>query len=54
MSSWLPLFLPRSRNLTYLPAQPLLAEAVPEVEEDCPCISRRLVIRNQSKSLRAV
>jgi len=38
-------------HLTYLPAQPLLAEAVPEDEEDCPCTSRRSVIRNQSKGL---
>ena len=36
-------------HLTYLPAQSLLAEAVPEDEEDCPCTSRRPVIRNQSK-----
>lgn len=36
-------------HLTYLPAQPFLAEAVPEDEEDYPCISHRSVIRNQSK-----
>lgn len=38
-------------HLTYLPAQPLLAEAVPEDEGDYPCTSRRSVIRNQSKGL---
>ena len=36
-------------HLTYLPAQHQnLAEAVPEVEEDYPCISCGSVIRNQS------
>lgn len=38
-------------HLTYLPAQPIIAEAVPEDEEDYPCTSRRSVIRNQSKGL---
>lgn len=45
-------FYPRQSilsNLTYLPAQPNLAEAVPEDEEDYPCILHSSIIRNQSK-----
>ena len=38
----------RIEHLTYLPAQPSLAEAVPGDEGDYPYISRGPVIRNQS------
>ena len=38
----------RTEHLTYLPAQPFLAEAVPGDEGDYPYISRGSVIRNQS------
>ena len=37
------------KHLNFLPAQPCLAEAVPELEGDHPCTSHELVIRNQSK-----
>lgn len=53
-ASFLPSALYVYMNLAYLPAQPFLAEAVPKVEGDYPCISRKPVIRNQSKGLRAV
>ena len=36
-------------HLTHLPAQPYLAEAVPEDEEDYPGIWYESIIRNQSK-----